>query len=84
MYNRNDVHCADKEVAVTTAAKKKKKENRLVRYFKQTRAELRKVTWPARDEAIRLTAIVLAVTVAMAAFLGLLDYLLTLGFGLFI
>jgi preprotein translocase subunit SecE len=71
-------------VAVTTAAKKKKKENRIVRYFKQTRAELRKVTWPARDEAIRLTAIVLGVTVAMAAFLGLLDYLFTLGFGLFI
>jgi len=69
---------------VTTAAKKKKKENQIVRYFKQTRAELRKVTWPARDEAIRLTAIVLGVTVAMAAFLGLLDYLFTLGFGLFI
>ena len=69
---------------MTTAAKKKKKENRIVRYFKQTRAELRKVTWPSRDEAIRLTAIVLGVTVAMAAFLGLLDYLLTLGFGLII
>jgi preprotein translocase subunit SecE len=71
-------------VAVTTAAKNKKKENRIIRYFKQTRAELRKVTWPARDEAIRLTAIVLGVTVAMAAFLGLLDYLFTVGFALFI
>jgi len=84
MYNRNGAYWTGKGVAVATAVKKKKKENRVARYLNQTRAELRKVTWPARDEAIRLTAIVLGVTVAMAAFLGLLDYLFTLGFGLFI
>jgi len=32
-----------------------------------------KVTWPTREESIRMTIIVLAVTVAMAAFLGFLD-----------
>lgn len=63
---------------------KKKKENRIIRYFKQTRAELKKVTWPTREEAIRLTGIVLAVTVVMAVFLGLLDYLLTTVFALFV
>jgi len=47
----------------------KRKELRIVRYFKQTRAEVRKVTWPTRREAIRLTAIVLAVTLVMAIFL---------------
>jgi len=62
-------------MAVTSATKKKKKENRLIRYLKQTRAELKKVTWPTRKEAIRLTAIVLAVTVVMSAFLGVVDYL---------
>ena len=84
MYNRNGARLMGKEVSVTTAAKKKKKENRVARYFNQTRAELRKVTWPSREEAIRLTAIVLGVTVAMAAFLGLLDYLFSQAFGLFI
>ena len=49
-----------------------KQENRLVRYFKETRAELRKVHWPTRDEARNLTLIVLAVTVAMTIFLGLI------------
>jgi preprotein translocase subunit SecE len=59
-------------VTVTTATKRK--DNRIVRYFKQTRAELRKVAWPTRQEAIRLTLIVLAVTFVMAAFLGLVDF----------
>jgi len=48
-------------------------QNFLVRYLRETRGELRKVTWPTREEAQRLTAIVLGVTVAMAVFLGLLD-----------
>ncbi|MBN1219077.1 MAG: preprotein translocase subunit SecE [Anaerolineae bacterium] len=46
----------------------------IIRYFQETRAELRKVTWPTRDEAKNLTMIIVAVTVAMAIFLGLLDY----------
>ena len=52
-----------------------KSENRLVRYLKETRAELRKVTWPTREQAINLTLIVLAVTLAMALFLGAFDWL---------
>lgn len=65
-------------------AAKPKKENRIVRYFKQTRAELRKVTWPSREEAIRLTAIVLGMTIVMAAFLGLVDFIFTKLFALFL
>jgi preprotein translocase subunit SecE len=44
-------------------------------YFKETRAELRKVTWPTREETRTLTTIIVIVTIAMAVFLGLLDYL---------
>ena len=40
-----------------------KQENRLIRYFKDTRAEIAKVTWPTREEGIRLSAIVLAITI---------------------
>src|SRR5512136_1157413 len=62
--------------APTTAAQAAPKpDNRLVRYFKETRAELRKVSWPTRKQAINLTMIVLAVTVAMAIFLGAVDLL---------
>jgi len=45
-----------------------------MRYLKEVRAEMSKVTWPTRDEAIRLTLIVLAVTILMAFFLGGVDW----------
>ena len=51
------------------------KDNAVVNYLRATRAELRKVRWPTREEAENLTKIVLGVTVSMAAFMGLLDYL---------
>ena len=47
--------------------------NPLVRYLRETRAELAKVTWPTRDEWLRLSGIVLLVTVVMAFILGLTD-----------
>ncbi len=46
----------------------------VVKYFKETRAELRKVSWPTREEATNLTMIIVIVTVTMALLLGLLDY----------
>ena len=58
----------------TTVQVSPKPENALVRYLRETRAELRKVSWPTRAEATNLTLIVLAVTVAMAMFLGALDF----------
>lgn len=65
-------------MAKKKTAKQKPKENVIVRYFRETRAELRKVHWPSRQEAWDLTKIVLIVTVIAALFLGLLDYLFSL------
>lgn len=59
---------------MSKAAAEVKQDNRIVRYLKETRAELRKVHWPTRREARNLTIIVLAVTVFMALLLGLLDF----------
>jgi preprotein translocase subunit SecE len=61
-----------------------KKENAVTRYFKETRAELRKVNWPTRQQATNLTLIVLAVTVFMAILLGAIDYLFAQLFSLII
>lgn len=52
-----------------------KSENRLVRYFKDTRAEVAKVTWPTREEGLRLTGIVLVVTTIAAIVLFGVDSL---------
>ncbi|HEY9089494.1 MAG TPA: preprotein translocase subunit SecE [Anaerolineaceae bacterium] len=51
-----------------------KKENRLQRWWRETLGELRKVSWPTRQDAWRLTKIVLLVMVAMAVVLGVLDW----------
>jgi len=48
---------------------------RIKRWFKETAGELRKVSWPTREEAIALTRIVLIVTIIMSAILGILDFI---------
>lgn len=58
-----------------TAEARPKIVTRIVEYLKDTRGELRKVTWPTREQATKLTLIVLAVTGVMALFLGALDYI---------
>jgi preprotein translocase subunit SecE len=50
------------------------RDNPITRYLRETWAELKKVRWPTRQEAQNLTLIVLAVTVAMAIILGLMDF----------
>ncbi len=44
-------------------------------FFKEVYIELRKVNWLSRNQVIRYTLIVLALTILTAAFLGGLDYL---------
>ena len=61
-----------------------RKDNFIVKYFKDTRAELRKVSWPTRQEALNLTLIVVAFTIFMAALLGIIDYIFAWVFGLII
>jgi preprotein translocase SecE subunit len=45
----------------------------VVGYFWGVSMEMRKVTWPSREETTRLTEVVLAVTIAFAIGLGLLN-----------
>jgi len=54
-----------------------KKTNAMVRWWRETLGELRKVTWPTPPEAWRLTKITLAVMAVMSALLGILDYVFT-------
>jgi len=58
--------------------------DKLVNYFKESKEELKKVTWPSKRETLRQTLIVLGVCLAVGAFLGLVDYLLSLGLKLII
>lgn len=44
-------------------------------FWQEARHELRHVNWPTRKEAMRLTGIVIFLSLAIAVFLGAFDYL---------
>lgn len=46
---------------------------RLINYIKESRQELKKVTWLSRAETARFTIAVIVVSLAVAAFLGGVD-----------
>jgi len=53
--------------------------NRLISYFIESKEELKKVNWPTRKQTIKNTVIVIGVSVGVALFLGLADFLLSFG-----
>lgn len=46
-------------------------------FLKEVRDELKKVVWPTRDEVIRLTGVVLLISLFVGLFLGGADFILT-------
>ena len=46
---------------------------RVQEFFTEVLAEFRRVTWPSRQELINSTVVVLAVTLVIAFFLGVVD-----------
>ena len=51
----------------------KKQPNKVAKWFKDLKIEFKKVVWPAKQTVINNTAVVLAVVVASAILVGLLD-----------
>jgi len=49
-------------------------------FINEVLVELKKTTWPTLPEAWRLTTVVLGVIVAIAVYVGLIDFILTLLF----
>ena len=52
--------------------------NRLLNYIKDTRGELKYVSWPTRRQAIMFTIVVVMVSLLAAMFLGFFDYIFSL------
>lgn len=55
-------------------------KNAFTTYVRESYEELRRVTWPTRNQAIRLSAIVLSFVVVSALFIGLVDYVFHTGY----
>jgi preprotein translocase subunit SecE len=49
--------------------------NKSVEFLKETRMEMKKVTWPTREEALNYTVAIVVISAAVAFFLGGLDFL---------
>lgn len=47
---------------------------RVKAYILESYREFRRVNWPTRAETIRLTLVVIAFSIAIAFFLGILDF----------
>ena len=52
---------------------------KIVKYYRETAAELRKMTWPSKDELIGSTIVTIVVSLVVAIFIGIIDRLLSLG-----
>jgi preprotein translocase subunit SecE len=50
---------------------------KLFGFLREAKAELKKVTWPGKQQVWYSTLVVIAVTFMMAAYLGVVDMLLT-------
>lgn len=58
--------------------------SKLGEYLKETKGELKHVSWPTRDQAILFTVIVVVFSLVVAIFLGAFDFIFTMGVKLFI
>lgn len=53
--------------------------NRISSYFRESYHELKKVAWPTRKEVYQNTLTVIVISLVVAIFLGLLDFVFTWG-----
>ncbi|MBP5330211.1 MAG: preprotein translocase subunit SecE [Spirochaetaceae bacterium] len=55
---------------------------KIIQFFKESFAELKKVVWPGVDDVVSSVKVVLLSTIVVAAVLGLLDWLFVTGMNL--
>ncbi len=53
--------------------------SKLSNYILETKGELKHVSWPTRKQTFMFTVLVIFLSVVISAYLGLFDYLFSLG-----
>ncbi len=51
--------------------------NKVISFFSEVRLELSKVTWPKREEVVRLTFVVVLIAAIVGSYIGAVDFTLT-------
>lgn len=54
--------------------------NKIIAYFTTAKEELLKVVWPSQKDTVRYSLLIIGMSLAVAAFFGLLDFVFNLGF----
>ena len=62
-------------------AQKKKSGNRITRYFREVKSEMKKVVWPSRKQVVNNTIVVIAAVLVIGIIIWVLDAVFQ--FGLF-
>ncbi len=55
-------------------AENEKKQGRIAKFFKDLKSERKKITWPAKEDTLKKTGVVIVELVAAAAVVGVLDF----------
>lgn len=63
-----------KEKNKTSDKSKKKKPNRIVKWFKELKSEFKKVVWPSKKKVFNNTFVVIVTMVIASVFVGALDF----------
>jgi len=53
--------------------------SKLSNYLKETKEEMKHVTWPTRQQTVVFVVLVIVISVVIASYLGLFDYIFSLG-----
>ena len=48
---------------------------KIIQFLREAYSEMKKVSWPTREQTIHYTTLVIAISLSIAAFLGILDYM---------
>ena len=53
--------------------------SKLSNYILETRGELKHVSWPTKNQTFMFTVLVIFISIVISAYLGLFDYLFSIG-----
>ncbi|MBN1325824.1 preprotein translocase subunit SecE [Candidatus Falkowbacteria bacterium] len=53
--------------------------SKISNYIRESIAELKKVTWPTKKQTVNYTLLIIGISLTVAFFIGVVDYILALG-----
>ena len=68
-----ELNSVNAQTSVSKPAKKKKKQSKIVKWFRDMKSELKKVTWPSKKQVINNSLVVIVVEIAAAIVLWVFD-----------